>query len=129
MREKSAAGNRRLIARNVVINGHRTSIRLEPDMWSGMSELCRRENVSLHALCEVISAEKSVDASLTSAIRTFIMNYYRAAATEDGHHKAKHGYGVILANPSAQTPPISGDDFYRNHKRGMIERKTALARA
>ncbi|HEU0118665.1 MAG TPA: ribbon-helix-helix domain-containing protein, partial [Alphaproteobacteria bacterium] len=37
-----------LVSRNVTIAGHRTSVRLEPEMWSGLSEICRRERATLH---------------------------------------------------------------------------------
>jgi predicted DNA-binding ribbon-helix-helix protein len=32
-----------LVIRNVKVHGHRTSVRLEPQMWDSMTEICRRE--------------------------------------------------------------------------------------
>jgi predicted DNA-binding ribbon-helix-helix protein len=84
-----------LVSRNVTIAGHRTSVRLEPDMWSGLAEICRRERASLHEICTSVAARKQENTSLTAAIRVFVMTYFRAAATEDGHIKAGHGgYGA-----------------------------------
>ena len=40
-----------------------------------------------------MSACKPHGTSLTAALRVFVMSYFRAAATEDGHHKAGHGVG------------------------------------
>ncbi len=85
-----------LVSRNVTIAGHRTSVRLEPEMWSGLSEICRRERASLHEICTAVSQRKAENTSLTAAIRVFVMTYYRAAATDDGHLKASHGYGVAM---------------------------------
>jgi predicted DNA-binding ribbon-helix-helix protein len=86
-----------LISRNVTIAGRRTSVRLEPDMWSGLSEICRREHKSLHELSTAVATGKSENTSLTAAIRVFVMAYFRAATTEDGHKKAGHGgYGAVL---------------------------------
>jgi len=34
-----------LINRNVTVNGRRTSIRLEPEMWDALEEIAKRENV------------------------------------------------------------------------------------
>ena len=81
-----------LVSRNVTISGHRTSVRLEPEMWSGLTEICRREGGSLHEICTVVALRKGENTSLTAAIRVFVMAYYRAASTEDGHTKAGHGY-------------------------------------
>ncbi|NTU77348.1 MAG: ribbon-helix-helix domain-containing protein [Alphaproteobacteria bacterium] len=82
-----------LISRNVTVNNHRTSVRLEPDMWSGLREICRREHASLHDLSSYVAAHKPANTSLTAALRVFVMAYFRAAATEDGHSKAGHGPG------------------------------------
>ncbi|MFY9288935.1 MAG: ribbon-helix-helix domain-containing protein [Alphaproteobacteria bacterium] len=93
-----------LISRNVTVSGHRTSVRLEPDMWSGLSEICRREHASLHELCTAVSTRKAENTSLTAAIRVFVMAYFRAAATDEGHIKAGHGYGQSLGAPKSMPP-------------------------
>ena len=83
-----------LVSRNIIISGHRTSVRLEPDMWDGLREICRRERSSLHQICTSISLQKPYESSLTASIRVFIMRYYRGAATEEGHRKYGHGLGI-----------------------------------
>jgi predicted DNA-binding ribbon-helix-helix protein len=93
-----------LISRNVTIAGHRTSIRLEPEMWSGLTEICRREGGSLHEICTAVSLRKEENTSLTAAIRVFVMTYYRSASTEDGHSRAGHGFGVAGLNPDGTRP-------------------------
>jgi len=40
-----------LISRNITVSGHRTSMRLEPEMWDALAEVCRREGASLHDVC------------------------------------------------------------------------------
>ncbi|MDD3288545.1 MAG: ribbon-helix-helix domain-containing protein [Alphaproteobacteria bacterium] len=85
-----------LVSRNVTIAGHRTSVRLEPEMWNGLAEICRRECASMHEICTVISGHKPNGSSLTAAIRVFVMAYFRAAATEDGHNRSGHGPGGQL---------------------------------
>lgn len=82
-----------LVSRNVTVAGHRTSMRLEPEMWNALYDICRRERVSIHALCTEINERKALNSSLTAAIRVFLMAYYQAAATEDGHSRANHGAG------------------------------------
>jgi len=79
-----------LINRNVIVERRRTSLRLEPAMWDAMAEICRREEVSLHDLCTLIDRRRHAS-SLTAAIRVFIVAYFRAAATEEGHASIGHG--------------------------------------
>ena len=82
-----------LVSRNVTVDGHRTSVRLEPEMWNGLREICRREHATMHKICSGIACRKPANTSLTAAIRVFTMAYFRAAATEDGHDRAGHGPG------------------------------------
>jgi len=97
-----------LISRNVTVNNHRTSIRLESEMWSGFREICRRERASMHELCTMVAEHKPPGTSLTAAIRVFIMAYFRAASTEDGHMKAGHGPGgFFMASQKIQVIPAN----------------------
>lgn len=82
-----------LVSRNVTIAGHRTSVRLEPDMWNGLNEICKREHMSMHDICTMVADHKASNTSLTAAIRVFVMAYFRSATTEDGHTRAGHGPG------------------------------------
>ena len=79
-----------LIRRNVSIHGHRTSLRLEGEIWAALEEICRLEGLSSHQLCALID-NRWRSANRTSAIRAFIVGYFRAAATPEGHRLAGHG--------------------------------------
>jgi predicted DNA-binding ribbon-helix-helix protein len=80
-----------LISKNITVRGHRTSIRLEPEMWAALKDIAHREHTSIHNICSLISLRKLDGTSLTAAIRVFLMLYFRAAATQDGHIRAGHG--------------------------------------
>ncbi len=80
-----------LVSRNVTIMGRRTSIRLEPEMWQALKEISEREGCSIHDICSLVSMRKKAKTSLTAAIRVFIMLYFRASSTEQGHIRAGHG--------------------------------------
>ena len=82
---------RSLASRNITVLGRRTSIRLEPEMWNSLRDIAKREKCKIHDICSLVYLRKSQLTSLTAAIRVFIMLYYRAAATEDGHLRAGHG--------------------------------------
>ena len=79
-----------LVNRNVTVGGRRTSLRLEEPMWEALHEIARRENESVHQICTLVNLRRR-DSSLTAAIRVFILTYFRAAATEDGHNHVGHG--------------------------------------
>lgn len=93
-----------LISRNLLIGGRRTSARLEPDMWAALFDIPRREGRSIHDICTLIGERKPRTCSLTAAIRVFITAYFRAAATEEGHARAGHGFGKIVF-PDPQVMP------------------------
>jgi predicted DNA-binding ribbon-helix-helix protein len=80
-----------LVSRNVTILRRRTSIRLEPEMWSALNDIAMREGCSIHDICSLVSIRKNASTSLTAAIRVFLMLYYRAASNEEGHRRAGHG--------------------------------------
>lgn len=80
-----------LISKNILVNGRRTSIRLEPEMWSALKDIAKREQCSIHELCTLVEMCKRNCSTLTAAIRVFLMLYYRAATTEAGHESAGHG--------------------------------------
>jgi predicted DNA-binding ribbon-helix-helix protein len=79
-----------LVSRNVTVAGRRTSVRLEPAMWSALRELCEREKKIVHQLVTEIDGRR-VESSLTAAIRIHLLQYFYAAATDDGHRQAGHG--------------------------------------
>lgn len=69
-----------LISRNVVVDGRRTSLRLEGEFWEALAELCRREGVTVNELCTMIERRHRAS-SRTAAVRAFVVAYFRAAAT------------------------------------------------
>jgi len=80
-----------LLSKNITVDGRRTSVRLEPEMWAALYDIAKRERCTIHNICTLISMRKKPKTSLTAAIRVFLMLYYRAATTEEGHAKAGHG--------------------------------------
>ncbi len=101
-----------LINRNVTIGRRRTSLRLEPAMWDALEEICRREEMSQHEICATID-ERRRASSLTAAIRVFIVNYFRAAATEEGHASTGHG-ALYKARARVGGPRTDGPQRYQS---------------
>lgn len=88
-REKS-----NLISRNVIVNGRRTSLRLEPEMWEALDEVAQRENQTINEVVGALDRTRA-DGSLTSEVRAFVLSYFRRSATERGHWAV--GHGVLFA--------------------------------
>jgi predicted DNA-binding ribbon-helix-helix protein len=82
-----------LVNRNIVVDGHRTSIRLEPAMWLALTKIAERENMTIHQLGTRIDRLRDKSCGLTAAIRVFLLAYFQEAATEEGHARAGHGDG------------------------------------
>ena len=102
--------NSTLVSKNITVDGHRTSVRLEPEMWCAFKEIAHREQCSIHDICTLISKKKSSNSSLTAAIRVFLMLYYRSAATEKGHLQAGHGnFGIMQARAEGKASAIYKD--------------------
>lgn len=102
-----------LISRNITVNKRRTSIRLESQMWTALKEIAEREKCSIHDICSIIARKKSENITLTAAIRIFLMLYFKAAATEEGHRRAGHGGFQRMMSRLANhmSKPSYDDDF------------------
>ena len=73
-----------LQSHNVRIAGRRTSVRLEPQMWTALNEIADMEKCSVHDLCTAVHEFKESRVSFTASLRVFLMEYYRAASKNDG---------------------------------------------
>lgn len=110
-----------LRSQNVVVEGHRTSMRLEPSMWDALEEIAARENMTVNALCSEIRRRLERQAelagtlpnpseiTLTAAVRTFMVCYFRRAGTDDGHRKASHGIGSPFTGTPFDLPQAAED--------------------
>ena len=73
-----------LQSKNVRIHKRRTSVHLEAEMWSALSEIAQLEGCSIHDLCGAVSDLKEPGASFTAALRVFMVEYYRSAMRVNG---------------------------------------------
>src|SRR4029079_18700520 len=80
IQESSASS---LVIRNVVVGGHRTSVRLEPVMWEALRDISGRRTLTVHDLVTEIDRSRTAS-SLTAAIRVYIVDFYRVASLPDG---------------------------------------------
>jgi predicted DNA-binding ribbon-helix-helix protein len=95
-----------LVTGNVIVDGRRTSMRLEPAMWSALCSIAERENLTIHDLCTEIDRLRDPSCGLTAAIRVFLVSYFEEAATEEGHTLAGHGRKVRARPPARRVVPL-----------------------
>ena len=83
-------GGSRLVNRNITAGAGRTSMRLEPEVWDALREICLREGLELRELIKQVEQTAS-PGGRTSAVRVHVLQYFRTAATHEGHVQAGHG--------------------------------------
>lgn len=67
--------------RSLTLNGHRTSVSLEPEFWDALRRLAEVERLSINALAAEIDAERTgldPTVSLASALRVRLLAEARA---------------------------------------------------
>ncbi|MEI6985933.1 MAG: ribbon-helix-helix domain-containing protein [Rhodospirillaceae bacterium] len=96
-------GDHGLKSYNVVIDGKRTSIRLDDESHKSLLEIAKHEHLELNDLCtEINKRNKSDILTFTAAVQKFMLGYYREAATEEGHRLAGHCTGLGTRPPAAK---------------------------
>jgi predicted DNA-binding ribbon-helix-helix protein len=65
-----------VIKRSIVIAGHKTSVSLEDDFWTGLKEIASERHVTLSNMVSKIDGGRR-QGNLSSAIRLFVLGYYR----------------------------------------------------
>jgi predicted DNA-binding ribbon-helix-helix protein len=86
-----------VIKRSIVIAGHKTSVSLEDAFWTGLKEIAGGRDITLSDLVSTIDTDRR-HGNLSSAIRLFILDYYRQRG-EFGEHKAAPR-DVMAARPA-----------------------------
>jgi predicted DNA-binding ribbon-helix-helix protein len=78
-------------------------MRLEPEVWDALREVCLREGIELRDLIQRVE-EGTDEGGRTSAVRVYVLQYFRAAATESGHRLAGHGQNYETEGATEFTP-------------------------
>ena len=68
-----------VVKRSIVIAGHKTSVSLEDAFWKCLKEIAGERQMTLSDLVASIDTGRH-DGNLSSAIRLFVLDHYRALA-------------------------------------------------
>lgn len=65
--------------RSITIAGHATSLWLETDFWEALKEIAAKRDIPLNQLVAEIDTQSRPEdsANLSSALRLFVLRYYR----------------------------------------------------
>ena len=85
-----------LVCKNVIVNGRRTSMRLDRETWVSLADICEREGLTIHELCSKIDSVKG-QSGLSSATRLFVLTYFRFVLNK--YEKINESLGVDF-NPN-----------------------------
>ncbi|RJF77390.1 hypothetical protein D3877_26710 [Azospirillum cavernae] len=73
-----------MTARTLPLPDRRARIRLETAVWDGLDAISAIEGRSIRELCGDLDASRSTGASLPSAIRNYVLDYFRKAERMQG---------------------------------------------
>ncbi len=84
-------------------------MRLEPELWEALEDICRRERQTLGEMVKQVE-QRGHPGGRTSAVRVFVLGYFRDAVSEDGHRVAGHGTPAVgtpaVGTPTVGIPPV-----------------------
>jgi predicted DNA-binding ribbon-helix-helix protein len=85
-----------VVKRSVVVRKHKTSVSLEDAFWTGLKDIAIRRGITLSALIEVIDAHRKTN-NLSSAVRLFVLDYFRVRASSAVMIGERHSMHVPIA--------------------------------
>ena len=75
-----------VVKRSIVIAGHKTSVSLEDAFWKALKEIAVSREMTLSDVVASIDTDRR-QGNLSSAIRIFVLDYFRARGDEQRRHR------------------------------------------
>jgi predicted DNA-binding ribbon-helix-helix protein len=66
--------------RSIIIAGHKTSVSLEEEFWTGLKEIARKQGMTLTDVVSNLDSHRR-HGNLSSTIRLFVLDHYRTRLT------------------------------------------------
>jgi predicted DNA-binding ribbon-helix-helix protein len=82
-----------VVKRSIVIAGHKTSVSLEDAFWKGLKEIAMGRDLTLSETVAGISSGRT-QGNLSSAIRLFVLDYYRAQMSTEAEGRMSPVSGI-----------------------------------
>jgi predicted DNA-binding ribbon-helix-helix protein len=90
-----------VVKRSIVIAGHKTSVSLEDAFWTGLKEIATARGMTLSELVASIDTGRQ-HGNLSSAIRLFVLDHYRAGCGHAGAGPSHHPRPELRVASSAR---------------------------
>jgi predicted DNA-binding ribbon-helix-helix protein len=74
-------GKARVVRMQTRISGHKTGVALERPFWAALKDIAAAQGTSMSRLVATIDRERQ-NANRSSAVRLFVLDYYRGRAAE-----------------------------------------------
>ena len=88
-----------VIKRSIVVAGHKTSVSLEDGFWNALKEIAGERDATISDLVAIIDADRQ-HANLSSAIRLFVLGFYRDHVLASEAEQWENGRErVLLTHP------------------------------
>jgi predicted DNA-binding ribbon-helix-helix protein len=92
--------NSSVTKRSIIRDGHKSSVSLEDEFWTGLREIAGRENMTVSTLVATID-QGANRRNLSSAIRVFVLGHFRTS-----HEHQLPMDAVSSGTTAASTPPL-----------------------
>ena len=92
-----------IVKRSLFVAGHKTSVSLEDAFWQELKEIAGGRHMTLSDLAGAIDSERR-HSNLSSAIRLFVLDYYRNQSSPPIGHAA---FGALEHEGLAEGAPSS----------------------
>jgi predicted DNA-binding ribbon-helix-helix protein len=79
-----------VIKRSIIVAGHKTSVSLEDPFWNALKAIAGGRNMTLSNLVGAIDDERE-HGNLSSAIRLFVLSYYRDQLSPEAGRVRQNG--------------------------------------
>ncbi|MGV6806204.1 MAG: ribbon-helix-helix domain-containing protein [Ruegeria sp.] len=66
------------VKRSLTLKGHRTSVSLEDEFWQAFREIAKAKELPINVLASEIDVERDPETGLASAIRVYVLNWFRS---------------------------------------------------
>lgn len=70
----------RPVKRSLTLRGHRTSVSLEDEFWRAFREIAMESDRPINELAAEIDETRGLETGLATAIRLYVLEYYRKRA-------------------------------------------------
>jgi predicted DNA-binding ribbon-helix-helix protein len=88
-----------VLKRSVVIGGHKTSVSLEDEFWSGLKEIAAARNMTLSDLVATVERGRE-SGNLSSTLRLFVLDSYRQRAAGRANEGQNGGGASTAVSPA-----------------------------